>query len=257
MFWESGYSCKRQITYCEKMEINYRLTNNAWYEYPSFIKKWIARTNPTKICDIGGGANPILDLDFVISRNMKYTILDISRSELDKSHDGYDKEVQDVESLDFNLQNRFDFVFSKALAEHIKDAGVFHRNVFQMLKPGGVAIHYFPTLYALPFVINKLVPDQLSSVLLDIFAPRDKFKQSKFRAYYNWCFGPTPAMLNMLESVGFEILEFNALIGNVYYEKIPLLRNLHYIYSKYLFQHPNPYLTSFAQIVLKKRVHQV
>jgi SAM-dependent methyltransferase len=234
------------------MKINYRPTRNAWFEYPTFIKEWIERTNPDAICDIGGGANPLLDLDFVNSRKIQYTVLDISRSELEKAPRHYEKEVQDIEAPDFIIRERFDFAFSKAMAEHIKNGKLFHQNVFQMLKPGGIAIHYFPTLYAFPFVVNKLFPESLSSALLDIFAPRDKYKQAKFPAYYNWCFGPTPAMLAMLQSVGFEVLEFNALIGNIYYDKVPIARTLQRIYSEFLLQHPNPYLTSFAQIVLKK-----
>lgn len=234
------------------MEINYRFTENTWDEFPVLIKKWILQTNAAIVCDIGGGANPILDLDFTASRNIQYTILDISRSELEKAPVGYKKEVQDIESFDFVIENKFDLVFSKAVAEHLKNGKVFHRNIYKMLKPGGIAIHYFPTLYALPFVINKLITDNLSSALLDVFAPRNKFRQSKFPAYYDWCFGPTPSMLSMLRLTGFEILEFNALIGNIYYDKFLVLKELHQLFSGFLYKHPNPYLTSFAQIILKK-----
>ena len=34
--------------------------------------------------------------------------------------------------------------------------------------------------------------------------------------------------------------------------RIPLLRNLHRVYTQYLVKHPTPYLTSFAQVVLRK-----
>jgi len=234
------------------MEIEYRLTKNTWDEYPTLIKEWVVRTNAVEVCDIGGGANPILDIDFIYSRSLEYTVLDLSQSELDKIPDTYKKEIKDVEAEDFSLEDCFDLAFSKMLAEHIKNGEIFHRNIHQMLKPGGIAIHYFPTLYALPFVVNKLIPEKTSSALLGLFAPRDKFQQAKFPAYYNWCFGPTPSMLNMLTAIGFEILEFNALIGHVYYNRIPLIRELHQKYSKFLVRHPNPRLTSFAQVVLKK-----
>jgi hypothetical protein len=56
----------------------------------------------------------------------------------------------------------------------------------------------------------------------------------------------------MLRAIGFEILEFNALIGHTYYNRIPIIREFHQKYSDFLVQHPNPYLTSFAQVILKK-----
>jgi len=234
------------------MEIKYRLTKNAWDEYPTLIKEWIARTNPVKVCDIGGGANPILAIDFIYLRNLEYTVLDISQSELDKIPDIYKKKIIDIEAKDFLLEDRFDLVFSKMLAEHIKNGETFHQNIYQVLKPGGIAIHYFPTLYTLPFLVNKLIPEKTSSALLSLFAPRDKFQQAKFPAHYDWCFGPTPRMLNMLRAIGFEILEFIALIGHTYYNRIPIIREFHQKYSDFLVQHPNPYLTSFAQVILKK-----
>ena len=116
----------------------------------------------------------------------------------------------------------------------------------------GVAVHYFPTLYTLPFVLNKLIPEGLSSFLLDIFLPRDRYQLGKFPAYYSWCYGPTPPMLAMLADIGYEILEYRGYFGSIYYSRIPLVRDFHKIYSRNLYRHPNPYLTSFAQVILRK-----
>ncbi|MEW6404811.1 MAG: methyltransferase domain-containing protein [Chloroflexota bacterium] len=233
--------------------INYRVTWEVNQEYPDMIKDWIGRTKARRICDIGGGANPLLDLDFVRSLGLEYTILDISESELAKAPNVYHKKVQNIEAPDFSLADQFDLVFSMWLAEHIRNGRQFHQNIHQMLKPAGVAIHYFPTLYALPFLINRLTPEFISAALQNLFAPRDKFRQGKFTAHYSWCYGPTPPMLGMLKSIGFEVLEFNALFGHMYYyQKVPLLRDIHRKRSEYLACHPNPYLTSFARIVLAK-----
>ena len=45
------------------------------------------------------------------------------------------------------------------LAEHVPDGYRFHSNLFELLKPGGVAFHFMPTLYSPPFVINRLLPE--------------------------------------------------------------------------------------------------
>jgi SAM-dependent methyltransferase len=224
----------------------------AWDEFPHVLERIITDHGASELCDVGGGANPAVSLEFLQRNGMLCTILDISREELDKAPAGYRKLQQDIEARDFPLRELFDLVVTRMLAEHMHDGKVFHRNVYALLKPGGIAVHYYPTLYALPFVANKIMPQWLSSMALDVFAPRDRRLLGKFPAYYNWCFGPTPAMLRMLRGTGFEILEFRGLMGNIYYDRIPLIRHLHNALSRFLVSHPSPYLTSFAQVVLRK-----
>ena len=201
-----------------------------------------------KICDVGGGANPVLPLQFIEENRLDCTVLDISSAELEKAPNGYKKLVQDIEAERYAPAEQFDLVVTKMMAEHIKNGRLFHKNIFCMLKPGGVAVHYFPTLYALPFLVNKIIPEWLSSFLLDVFLPRDRYQLGKFPAYYSWCFGPTPAMLRMLTEIGYEIMLYKGFFGSIYYSRIPILRDLHRIYTQYLVKHPNPYLTSFAQV---------
>lgn len=237
------------------MEIIYRITDNEWDDYSVFIQEIVKEYEIRNICDVGGGANPVLPLQFLRDNHLDCTILDISNAELEKAPGCYKKLVQDIEAKVIDLIDQFDFVVTKMMAEHIKNGKLFHKNIFSMLKPGGIAIHYFPTLYTLPFLVNKLVPKKLSSLLLDIFLPRDRYQLGKFPAYYNWCYGPTPAMLRMLNQIGYEIILYKGFFGHTYYSRIPILRDLHKAYSRYLVNHPNPYLTSFAQIILRKPVN--
>jgi len=74
----------------------------------------------------------------------------------------------------------------------------------------------------------------------------------KFPAYYSWCYGPTAPMLAMLEEIGYEIIEYKGIFGIIYYKRIPVIRDLHQAYTNYLAKYPNPYLTSFAQVILRK-----
>jgi SAM-dependent methyltransferase len=234
------------------MAITYLNSGNEWSEYPDFVQGLVQQYGAHRICDVGGGANPVLSLQFVTENGLDCTVLDISSKELEKAPNGYKKLVCDMEAQKIDLPDQFDFVITKMMAEHIKNGVLFHKNIFSMLKPGGVAVHYFPTLYALPFLVNKITPEWLSSMLLDFFLPRDRFQLGKFPAYYSWCFGPTPSMLAMLTGIGYKVLEYRGFFGNVYYRKIPVIRDLHKAYSEYLTRHPNPYLTSFAQVVLYK-----
>jgi SAM-dependent methyltransferase len=234
------------------LEIIYTCSTNEWNEYAAFVQYQVREYGARKICDVGGGANPILSLQFVTDNQLDCNILDISSAELEKAPKGYKRIVQDIEAESSNLSEQFDLVITKMMAEHVRNGRRFHKNIFSMLKPGGVAVHYFPTLYALPFLVNKWIPERLSSFLLDFFLPRDRFQSGKFPAYYSWCYGPTPSMLEMLTETGYEILLYKGFFGHTYYSKIPLLRDLHGVYTQYMVKHPNPYLTSFAQIILRK-----
>lgn len=233
-------------------QITYLLSQNEWGEYSAFVQNLVLQHRARAICDIGGGANPVLPLEFIEGQHLDCTVLDISAEELEKAPKGYKKLVQDMEAENFSQLGGFDFVITKMLAEHIKNGKQFHKNVYAMLKPGGIVVHYYPTLYALPFVVNRIIPEWLSSFLLDIFLPRDKYQTAKFPAYYNWTYGPTPAMLNMLTETGYEVVEFRAFFGTTYYSRIPLLRDIHKAYTAFLHKYPNPYLTSFAQVILRK-----
>jgi len=236
------------------MEISYLYSGDEWNDYPCFVQDLVRQYSARRICDVGGGANPVLPLQFIVDNYLDCTVLDISSMELEKAPAGYKKMIQDIEAEDCAVIDQFDLVVSKMMAEHVKNGNLFHKNIFSMLKPGGIAVHYFPTLYALPFVVNRLTPEWVSSFLLDVFLPRDRFKLGKFPAYYSWCFGPTPPMIRMLNEIGYEVLQFRGFLGNIYYTRIPILRDLHKAYTHFLVQHPTPYLTSFAQVVLRKPV---
>ena len=237
------------------VNVIYRQSGNEWVNYSSFIQDLVKRFSSKNVCDIGGGANPVLPLEFITDRGIEYTVLDISAEELAKAPNGYKKIVQDIEAENIPWKKEFDFLFTKMMAEHIHNGRRFHKNVFELLKPGGIAVHYFPTLYALPFIVNKIIPEKLSSDLLNMFAPRERFRLGKFPAYYDWCYGPTPGMLGMLTDIGFEIVEYQGLMGHGYFDRIPLVKEIHAAYSRFLAKHPSPYLTSFAQIILRRPVN--
>jgi SAM-dependent methyltransferase len=232
--------------------VSYDLSENAWATHPAFLQELIRRHGIRRVGDIGGGANPVLSPDEISTLGLDYTLIDIDPTELEKAPACYSKLIGDVTSPDCGQENSFDLVFSTMLAEHVKSGEALHRNLFRILAPGGLAFHFFPTLYSPPFVANYLLPEQLASKLLDIFNPRDRFQKAKFPAHYSWCRGPIPGQLARLQSIGYEIEMYRGFTGHTYYKKIPLLRNISASFAKFLVQHPNPYFTSFAWVLLRK-----
>lgn len=52
----------------------------------------------------------------------------------------------------------FDVVFSESVFEHVMDYGPVVRETWRVLKPGGIALHVFPSRYGLPKELHIYVP---------------------------------------------------------------------------------------------------
>jgi 2-polyprenyl-3-methyl-5-hydroxy-6-metoxy-1,4-benzoquinol methylase len=183
-------------------QITYGNYHEAALEYEAFLKKIIHEHGFKNLCDVGGGANPLLSPEFVLEHSLEYTLLDISQAELDKAAPQYQKVKADICAPNYTGQ-KYDFVFSKMLAEHVVQGQQFHQNIYAMLAPGGIALHFFPTLYALPFLINRSIPEKLANFLLSLFVGRDHYQHSKFPAYYSWCRGPSHRQIQNFEKLGY------------------------------------------------------
>jgi hypothetical protein len=151
-------------------------------------------------------------------------------------------------------ERRFDLIFSRMVAEHVADARTYYSNLFTLLNPGGIALNMYATLFALPFVVNRLIPDELADRLLAVVLGEEPDPYEKFPARYRWCRGPTPATLARLRSVGFEVDEFRSYFGHTYYGRARALHRLELAKARWLTAHPIPALTSYAAVRLRKPV---
>ena len=232
--------------------VTYGHSADVWDGYQRLLERLIQGHGFKRILDVGGGANPLLPSDFVAAHDLDYTIWDLSESELEKAPACYRKVVQDIAAASLPRSQEFDLIVTKMLAEHIRDGMRLHQNIFALLSNGGTAVHFFPTLYTLPFVVNRIVPERLASRLLDLFWPRDRHQHAKFPAYYSWCRGPTKASLRRLERLGYDVIEYKGCFGHDYYRRIPLVRRWHRHVTRFLLRHPTPYLTSYACVIVRK-----
>ncbi len=225
-----------------------------WTEAESWIGGLIRRYEARDILEIGAGANPTLSLSSLKSLAVReYTTNDVSAEELAKAAPGYATLCCDFADPALEFSRQYDFVCSRMVNEHVRDGAAYYRNVFRALRPGGVTVHAFSTLYALPFVVNRLMPEATSSALLNAFAPRDRHQHEKFRAYYSWSRGPTRRQIRRFEALGFDVLEYRGYFGHNYYEK--RLAPLHWLEQRkeaWLLRHPMPMLTSYATVLLRR-----
>ena len=234
--------------------VRYAEFPEAWRHFDDFLRRLVESGGACELCEVGGGANPALSPAAVAEHGLSYTVLDVSAEELAKAPTGYRKLQADVASSAFAVDATFDAVFSRMVLEHVSDAETLHRNVFRLLKGGGVAFHFFPTLYALPFLVNRLLPHRvLEAVLLRLQPHRGHSgPHRKFPAFYAWCRGPTKRQLERFERLGYVVEEYTGFFGHDYYRSLPPLQRLEDAAASLLRRHPVPQLTSYAFVALRK-----
>ena len=208
------------------------------------------------VCELGGGACPALELDVLDRYGLACLVVDISESELRKAPTDYRTLVGDVSSHDFTTgehDGKYDLVFSRVLAEHVRDARQFHLNVRRLLRPGGTAMHFFPTLWWPPFIVNRILPEPVAERILLRLDPwrESSGKSGKFPAYYHWCYGPTIGQVKRFAAVGFEIEYCVAYFGEPTHAPGKALGALNDAWTKLMLDRPNYHFTSYVTYILR------
>ena len=228
---------------------------DVWTDFPAAVRRVAARPEIARVCDLGGGANPILTLPEIAELCLRYEIVDVSAQELAKAPAGYATTRADALDPGFaRAHGPYDLIASGFIAEHVPDPARFHANVFAALTPGGFAVHAFPTLYEPTFVLNRLMPERLTGPLLRRIqgGREDEGSHGKFPAQYRWCRGPTRRQLTRLTALGFEIVEYAGYFGHGYFGPVKPLDWAEQRLSEWLERHPVPTLTSYACVVLRR-----
>jgi 2-polyprenyl-3-methyl-5-hydroxy-6-metoxy-1,4-benzoquinol methylase len=227
-----------------------------WDGASDFLKSLIEEYNCSQVLEVGSGANPTLESTYVQDRGISYVTSDLEPEELKKADSPFERLVLDLSSNDLrpDLVGRFDCVFSRMVGEHISDGRQFHKNIHNLLMPGGIAVHCMSTLWCLPFAANRFLPESISRRLLNSFSPRDTHKHGKFPARYSWGRGPTKQMIDRFERLGFEVVSYTGFFGHPYYaHRFPWLHRAELLKAKLLLKWPTPHLCSYAAVVLRKR----
>lgn len=239
------------------MKAKYGLSRDAWAGFNAEVRGILARgTGRKSVLELGAGANPSILWGDVNGMEIDYWCLDISPEEAQKAGSSYRFLIGDIGSPNLELPHQFDFVFSKMLAEHIRSGQVFHSNVAKLLRPGGKAFHFFPTMYAPPYLLNRILPEHLSERVLSLLQPgkrRKDGRNAKFPAYYSWCRGPSKNQYRKFESVGLRVDRYVGFFGHEdYYNRLPLLKAAHMRLCDFLVRNPISLITSFAYVELTR-----
>ena len=103
-----------------------------------------------RVLEIGGGRNPTFSRDEATALGIDYAINDISKAELVEGPPDFASDHRLLFDISgpISQSDDYDLVFSKMVLEHVTDGLRAHCNTFQLLRPGGVAMHFYPTLYS-------------------------------------------------------------------------------------------------------------
>jgi SAM-dependent methyltransferase len=223
------------------------------------LKDMIRAQGYRAVADIGGGANPLLDEAFINAHDLQYWLIDHSAAELVKAGQRHNTIVADATSRAEVFQQatggrRFDLVFSHMFLEHIEDPLQAHRNFFDLLKPGGRCVHFYPSPNNLPLALNRLLPEAISRRLIRLAQPARDFAgaRPKFKAWYRMCGAPSPRLAAQFEQIGYTVLQFSGYIGHTYYERCAPAALLEKMLRRIALRYCLP-LTSSCLLVLEKR----
>src|SRR3546814_7449338 len=72
--------------------------------------------------------------------------------------------------------------------EHVESYERAYSNIYDLLRPGGISLAFHPVYYALPFVINTVLPEHMTQKMLArVFPNRNVNDIPKFPAHYSGC----------------------------------------------------------------------
>jgi len=230
--------------------IEHRLTPRR-DEFQPFVENLIQTLGAGAACEVGGGRTPMLSHEFVSRHRIRYLVIDISAEELERAPADVETQVDDISDPSFRPPEQFDLVFTRWVLEHVRAPARFHAGVARLLRPGGHAVHLFPTLYAMPFTVNRVLPERVSVRLLRAtgWAKRE---QGKFRTYYRWCRGPSGLQIRRFERLGFAVEEYVGFFGHRYFRKVPPIQRMEDRLARSLAARRITALTSYAWVLLRK-----
>ncbi|MGH9717845.1 MAG: class I SAM-dependent methyltransferase [Candidatus Acidiferrales bacterium] len=225
-------------------------------DFRKSVEQFVVKGSLKRICEVGSGGHPAISAQFIKDFDVCYSAIDRDRDELEKGGVSGARYVMDICEKPGRIPGSpYDLICSVATMEHVKNPRLAHENILKSLAPTGLAVHLFPTLYCLPYLLNLLLPEFVSDVLLSAFAPRnDDGKSGKLPAYYRRCRGPVGGQIKFFQNIGYDVLEFRGYFGHGYYEaRLPWLHVLEEMKTDTLLAFPIAHLTSFATVILQAR----
>jgi SAM-dependent methyltransferase len=229
----------------------------AWDLYKPTIAAAVRQFGATRLLEIGGGRDPLFAAEEAEALGVTQTLNDIDPTELARAPRACATLCFDVSANPGTIGaplESFDLIYSRMVMEHVRDAAGAWRTKAALLRKGGLAVAFFPTLYYPPYVLNALIPERLSSAIVralykDRAADGD---DPKFPAHYDWCISSRRRLEPMLAKAGFSEMHVQPFWGSSYFRGVSLLHRMDQTLARMAAGLNWRALTSYA-IVLARR----
>lgn len=226
----------------------------SWDNYKTFVTRLSQEWHLVRHLDIGGGRDPLFMPQEAEGFGLQVTLNDISAAELARAPAAYEKiqcDIASKETMKVIAPESFDFVYSRMVMEHVRDARQLWANQYAMLAPGGVALAFVPTLYAPAFALNHAIPESVSGAIVSRLFPdrHGDGDNPKFPAFYDLCYGDDRKVAPVLREIGFEDVHVLPFYGYSYFWKIPGLKQIDAAFTRLSQARDWRALTSFAYII--------
>lgn len=231
--------------------------NWSWEAYRDTVVGIAREYGLRRHLEVGGGRDTLFAPEEARGLGFSITVNDISAAELARAPAPFAKVCCDVAAADtmrLIAPGAYDFVYSRMVMEHVRDARRLWSNQYAMLAPGGVAFAFVPTLFAPPFALNRLVPEAVSSgIVRRLFPDRHQDGDNpKFPAVYDLCYGDGGKVAPVLQEIGFREVLVLPFYGYSYFWGIPGLKQLDAAFTRLVRARDWRLFTSFAYILAVK-----
>jgi SAM-dependent methyltransferase len=229
----------------------------AWDHYEDSIIGLSRQFGLSRLCEIGGGRDPLFTRDVAGDHGLELTVNDIDAGELALTPAGLKTARFDIAgdlSEPDVARASYDLMFSRMVFEHVHDVERAWSNIHALLAPGGVALAFFPTLWAPVFALNHILPEKASRAIVHALFParRDGGGDPKFPAFYDWCRCSGRYLTPMLNRAGFSDIHIQPFWGHGYLERVPVVRQLDHAFNAAAARVGWGFVTTYAYVVVRK-----
>ncbi|WP_353186884.1 class I SAM-dependent methyltransferase [Bosea sp. (in: a-proteobacteria)] len=229
----------------------------AWEHYESTILALARHYGLHRVCEIGGGRDPLFTAEQAAEHGIELVVNDIDAGELALAPPGLHTARFDIAGDLSGVRpadGGFDMMVSRMVFEHVDGVERAWRNIHALLAPGGVALAFFPTLWAPVFALNHMLPEKVSRAIVHALFPRRRSGGDDpiFPAFYDGCRGSARRLTPMLNRAGFRDVHVQPFWGHGYFERMPGLRQLDHGFNALAAAADWRLVTTYAYVLARK-----
>ncbi|CAH1650093.1 Class I SAM-dependent methyltransferase [Hyphomicrobiales bacterium] len=252
----AGEAARSIVTFFRDMSPDWH-SQWAWDNYEPAILGLARQFGLRRICEIGGGRDPLFTPEQAMAAGLDFTVNDIDAGELALTPAGLRTARFDIAgdlSEPEAVAGSYDMMVSRMVFEHIDGVEQAWRNIHALLAPGGIALAFFPTLWAPVFALNHFLPETASRAIVHALFParREGGDDPKFPALYDGCRGSPALLAPMLNRAGFTDIHVQRFWGHGYFDRMPGLKQLDHAFNALAARIGWNLVTTYAYVVVRK-----